>query len=264
MGETPFIKFYPSDFLGGTSGLSPAERGCYVTLLCLIYEADGPIERDDTRLSRRCGAPKAAFTRILEALIAEGKITETDGMLSNNRAEKAIVDRTNRTQSGTHAANQRWTAQAEKSQQKQRPNDATAMRGQCAEVCQPEPEPELDIRKRDTNVSLVQNVPDRFDEFWQRYPRKIGKGAAHKAYAKATRKADHDDLMFGLSQQLPAMQAKDQQYIPHAATWLNAERWSDEPEQPDSNARRNTGTHTTIDAIAIAGRAHRTPTEDCF
>jgi uncharacterized protein YdaU (DUF1376 family) len=33
MGESPFIKFYPSDFLAGTSGLSPAERGVYITLL---------------------------------------------------------------------------------------------------------------------------------------------------------------------------------------------------------------------------------------
>lgn len=82
MGEQPFIKFYPSDFLGGTSGLSPAERGVYITLLCLIYEADGPIKRDDSRLARCCGAPKAAFQRTLEALIDQGKIVEGDGMLS--------------------------------------------------------------------------------------------------------------------------------------------------------------------------------------
>ena len=160
MGEKPFIKFYPSDFLGGTSGLSPAERGCYITLLCLMYEADGPIERHDARLSRRCGAPKAAFIRILDALIDEGKIVQSDGMLFNKRAEKAIVDRTNRSQSGTYAAQLRWTAQEEKSKENQRPVNAGAMRAQCAEVCQPEPEPEPDIKERDTNVSLVLSAPE--------------------------------------------------------------------------------------------------------
>ena len=144
MGEKPFIKFYPSDFLGGTSGLSPAERGCYITLLCLMYEADGPIERHDARLSRRCGAPKAAFVRILEALIDEGKITQSGNMLSNNRAEKAIVDRTNRSQIATHAAHSRWTAQTEKTETNQGADDAGAMPAQCSKVCQPEPEPELD------------------------------------------------------------------------------------------------------------------------
>ena len=144
MGDKPFIKFYPSDFLGGTSGLTPAERGVYMTLICLIYEADGPIPRDDGRLARRCGSPKAAFVRSLDCLIDEGKITEEGGMLSNNRAEKAIVDRQNRTQSATHAAKSKWSAQKEKTVSNQGKDDAVAMPTQCAcDASQrPEPEPE--------------------------------------------------------------------------------------------------------------------------
>lgn len=143
MGESPFIKFYPSDFLAGTSGLSPAERGVYITLLCLIYEADGPIERHDARLSRRCGSPKAAFLRILEALIDEGKIVEDDGMLSNKRAERAIVDRQNRSQTATHAAQQRWAAQSEKILQNQSDDDACAMPEQCPSDASQKPEPDI-------------------------------------------------------------------------------------------------------------------------
>ena len=131
MGEQPFIKFYPSDFLGGTSGLSPAERGVYITLLCLIYEADSPIRRDDSRLARCCGAPKTAFIRMIDGLIAQGKITQDGDLISNRRAEKAIVDRANRTQIATHAAKQRWSAQTEKTQQNQTANDAGAMPEQC-------------------------------------------------------------------------------------------------------------------------------------
>jgi uncharacterized protein YdaU (DUF1376 family) len=156
MGESPFIKFYPSDFLAGTSGLSPAERGVYITLLCLIYEADGPIERHDARLSRRCGSPKAAFQRTLEALIDEGKIVEADGMLSNRRAEKAIVDRQNRSQIGTHAAQQRWTAQGEKIQQNQRKDDARAIPEQCTSDASQKPEPDI---RTDTVVSVTRAKP---------------------------------------------------------------------------------------------------------
>lgn len=138
MSETPFIKFFPGDFLGGTSGLSPAERGAYITLLCLMYEQDGPIERDDARLARRCGAPKATFQRLLQALIDAGKIVQSDGFLSNQRAEKAIVDRQNRTQNSTHAANSRWSEQKVKNKQKQRPSDAGAMPEQCVSDAKPE------------------------------------------------------------------------------------------------------------------------------
>lgn len=150
MGDTPFIKFYASDFLGGTSGLSPAERGVYITLLCLMYEENGPIERHDGRLSRRCGAPKAAFVRILESLIAEKKIIPEGEYLFNSRARRAIVDRTNRTQNATHAANLKWAAQRENSEQNQREDDATAMPPHMRKVCQPEPEPEV---KEETIVS---------------------------------------------------------------------------------------------------------------
>lgn len=77
-----------------------------------------------------------------------------------------------------------------------------------------------------------------FDDFWAAYPRKTVKSAARKAYAKAVKKARHEEIMFGLSRHLPALQAKEQQFIPHPATWLNQERWSDEPEQPDNNIQR--------------------------
>ena len=84
------------------------------------------------------------------------------------------------------------------------------------------------------------NARDGFDDFWSAYPRKTVKSAARKAYAKAVKKARHDEIMFGLSRHLPALQAKEQQFIPHPATWLNQERWSDEPEQPDNNIQRRT------------------------
>lgn len=80
-----------------------------------------------------------------------------------------------------------------------------------------------------------------FDEFYARYPRKVGKPNARKAYAKALKLATHDDIMFGLSQQLASMEAKDKQFIPHPATWLNREGWADEPEEPTSKAGNGAG-----------------------
>lgn len=144
MGDTPFIKFYPSDFLAGTSGLSPAERGCYITLLCLMYEANGPIPRDDARLARRCGAPKAVFVRILGALLDQGKVTQDGDRLSNRRAEKALIDRLARVQNSTHAARQKWREQDQKGEEKQRPFNAGASPTHCVADASQSPEPEPD------------------------------------------------------------------------------------------------------------------------
>ena len=104
---------------------------------------------------------------------------------------------------------------------------------------------------------------NQFDEFWSAYPRKVGTGAARKAYAKALGRVRHDDIMFGLSQQLPAMQDKEKQYIPHAATWLNQERYYDDPE-PAHVSQADTHANATARQIDVASRANRSPGQDCF
>ena len=115
---------------------------------------------------------------------------------------------------------------------------------------------------------LFKAPPDHFDEFWQAYPRKIGKGAARKAYARALRITDHDTIMGALSDQRPAMEAKESKFIPHASTWLNQERWEDEPEQPNDTPPGGGGGNSKADAgdkqIAFAARFARSPSEDCF
>ena len=72
------------------------------------------------------------------------------------------------------------------------------------------------------------DTSDTFDEFWSLYPRKVAKGAAVKAWKTATRKADPHAIMAALKAQTPKLTAKGPDFCPHAATWLNAERWTDE------------------------------------
>jgi hypothetical protein len=73
-----------------------------------------------------------------------------------------------------------------------------------------------------------------FDAFWAAYPRKVGKGAARKAWVKAMSKTDRATIMDAVAKQhWPA----DAQFLPHAATWLNQERWTDEPLDNSADAR---------------------------
>lgn len=73
-----------------------------------------------------------------------------------------------------------------------------------------------------------------FEEFWQTYPRKAGKGAALKAWQRLRPDADlQARILAAISQQRTSEQwCKDGgQFIPHPATWLNQQRWDDEPVQ---------------------------------
>ncbi len=70
---------------------------------------------------------------------------------------------------------------------------------------------------------------DGFNDWWQTYPRKVGKGRAAKAYKAARKKATAEALIAAAEIQGPLLMARGAQYCPHPATWLNDERWRDEP-----------------------------------
>lgn len=68
---------------------------------------------------------------------------------------------------------------------------------------------------------------------YEAYPKKVGKGAALKAIAKALTKIGHAELLTTVQAfaNSPAVRSKrgtqDWQYVPHPATWFNQERWAD-------------------------------------
>ncbi|GHB55905.1 hypothetical protein GCM10010331_49720 [Streptomyces xanthochromogenes] len=82
--------------------------------------------------------------------------------------------------------------------------------------------------------SAARTPPDpgpAFDEFWTRYPRKAGKSEAAKAWIKATQAgADPDALLAAVKAHADYHVAAktEQQFIPHASTWLNQKRFEDD------------------------------------
>ena len=84
-------------------------------------------------------------------------------------------------------------------------------------------------------VRSIDEVIDFFKEFWSLYPRKIGKAQAEKVFAKALTKIEGDELLQKVELFSEVCKGKDQKFIPHAATWLNQERWNDEIEVPKEN-----------------------------
>lgn len=76
-------------------------------------------------------------------------------------------------------------------------------------------------------LSLVPPPPDPFDEFWQAYPRKVGKADAQRAWSRAVRKTNPDKILAGLHGY--PFDTSRAQFVPHPATWLNGARWEDDP-----------------------------------
>jgi hypothetical protein len=68
-----------------------------------------------------------------------------------------------------------------------------------------------------------QTVDDMFDAWWRQYPRRVARGAAKKV-------ATFDELMSGVMRYAAERTGEDPQFTAHGASWLNAERWLDEPK----------------------------------
>jgi len=71
-----------------------------------------------------------------------------------------------------------------------------------------------------------------FIEFWNKYPKKTGKGAAFSSWKKLS-KTEKDKISDALDWQILSDQwTKDNgQFIPNPQTYLNQKRWDDEPQK---------------------------------
>lgn len=100
----------------------------------------------------------------------------------------------------------------------------------------------IDLGEVSPRPSLAQPSVERVDAeqpefvtFWTAYPRKVGKGAARKAWAKVRpSQALAAKIIAAVEAQKawPAWTKDDGKYIPHPTTWLNQTRWEDEGDSP--------------------------------
>ena len=102
-------------------------------------------------------------------------------------------------------------------------------------------------------------MADTFETFWPDYPRKDGKEAARKAYAKAVKLHGAQTIHDGLAgwKRLLIERPVERQYLPHASTWLNQARYLDDFEALGENAM---GYHTTANPkheVMVGGRIFR-------
>jgi hypothetical protein len=98
----------------------------------------------------------------------------------------------------------------------------------------PETETETETEK---NLSAEADRPPtsttdpRFVEFWNVYPRHVGKPDALRALGKALKRADLPTIVAG-ARRYAADPNREEQFTPHPATWLNREGWADDPLPP--------------------------------
>ena len=86
------------------------------------------------------------------------------------------------------------------------------------------------IAPEDAGPSLA----DKFEQFYAAYPRKRDRAKAKEAFEKAVKqkKVDADRIITAAQSMADDPNLPEARLVPHAATWLNGERWNDPPYEP--------------------------------
>lgn len=99
---------------------------------------------------------------------------------------------------------------------------------------------DIHMSETSSDVSTVTSKPsDRFDEFWEAYPRRVGKKTAQARFTAACKRATPETIIAGARRLANDPNLPEKQFIPHPSTWLSRDGWEDEPLPP-----RNTSTNT--------------------
>jgi uncharacterized protein YdaU (DUF1376 family) len=211
-----YYQFNIGDYKSHTEHLSDMEDLTYRRLLDWYYlhETPIPLEINETARQIRMRSHSDCITTVLQEYFERTEI----GWI-HHRADKEIAKTGEKSEKASASAKARWD----------RAKDANALQTQSESNATHNTEHITQDTK--PKEKIKQPYQALFDVFWEKYPKKVGKDAALKAFQK--RKPDQamlhtmlDAVHFQRSSD--AWQRDGGQYIPNPATWLNQGRWQDE------------------------------------
>ena len=226
----------------------------YLWWWALDFVQDGILDKYDNEEIADAMHWDGDADKLIDALIASGQVDETDhGLLIHDWAEYTgkLLERRAKDRERKRAAAEAVgvpTSFRRSSNGKNKEHDGN-LNASCVTNS---------TNSTNSTVPTVQYLPTnqsdgdpplqerRFAEFWQVYPKKVGKASCLKAWMKL--KPD-TDLFAHIMNALTKQKASDQwqkeagRFIPNPLTWINQGRWDDEPVNT-SGAAPQTGNVT--------------------
>lgn len=237
---------YVGDYARKTAHLSLAEHGAYALLLDHYYSTQKPLDANASVLHRVCRAFASDEQAAVDSVVRQFFVL-IDGAYHNRKADEELAKRLEIKKNRSSAAYSRWGRNGSKSNAS---GDASAYaNGMLTTTTTTYEEEESSLRSpssSSTESSLRslsraraaqgQSAEDEFEAWYRAYPKHKGRGAARKAYVSARKLASAEVLLAGADRERAASESKDPRFVPYPATWLNQQRWLDEPDKPPGAA----------------------------
>lgn len=223
-----YYQFNIGDYQSHTAHLSDTEDLAYRRLLDWAYLHEKPLPNDIEEIGRLIRM--RSHCDCIATVLREFFLPTSEGWVSE-RVEREIAGINTKSEKARTSAKARWN----------KGFDANAMRSHSERNATQDPIPNTHnpIPKTQKASSTAKADEELFAQFWEAYPRKEAKAKAKQAFAKHK---PTPELVAAMVAALDAQKQSDQwrrdggQFIPHATTWLNQERWNDEIAPPRSVA----------------------------
>ncbi len=249
MPSTPYMKLYVGDYLADTGHLTCQEHGAYILLIMAYWQNGGPLENDEKLLRRYTRTTPKEFQKVSKNVLKMFQVR--DGLIVHKRIDLELSKRAQVSSASRDSANARWCER-----------NANAMRTQCERNATPI------VHSPYSKDKDIKTIPQTFEDFWQAYPRKVGKADATKKY-KAILKAgiDHETIMSRLKAYQSQIEAQhtEAQYIRHPARFLNTlDDFESEPpvKNPEPEEREIECVVVTPEFRALIARSYQQPEEE--
>jgi len=215
-----YYQHHIGDYRKDTSHLSLLEHGIYRQLLDLYYITEKPLDAKALRLicARTDEEQETALQILEEFFIKKGN------KYYHTRCDDEIIFYHGKKTKATASAKIRWSKNKDL-------EDADALQADSEGNANHKPKtnnhkPKTNNHNKNTKSKRADALDDGFDEFWNYYPKKIGKDKAKTEWNK--KKPKIDDVLNALKWQKESEQWVNG-FIPNPATYLSQGRWKDEP-----------------------------------
>ena len=221
--ENSWYKHSPSDWLAGRISRKSFEvQGAFIHICQLYWVKHGQFTAHQASLE----IGKDLLQKLIESEIIKTECDEIRIEFLDLQMEDLNRLSERRREAGRKGGEVKTQASAKQTEASAKQNQASAKQTEADKI-------RLDkIREEEiTNKVEIKNTCAIFDQFWAIYPRKTGKQAASKSFAKLSN-ADQQEALNNISRlysQTPV------QFVPHAATYLNGKRWEDQAIQRTPN-----------------------------
>lgn len=239
-----FYPFHIGDYASATRHLTWDEDMAYRRLIDAYYTREAPIPLDLRQAYRLVMATTPEQREAVDVVLFEFFIETPEGW-SHGRCDSEIAIYRDKSEKASKSAQARWNARrGAGALPTESDGNANASKGD-ANAHETACEGNATKTKTITNPKNSINPPNppppaggsnacdaSFERFWLAYPKKVGKESARKVWARIKRPAETIELVLSaLGWQVESEQWRKNagQFIPNPSTYLNQQRWLDEP-----------------------------------